>query len=93
MNGSFESQVDSIDPYTIGGQKFNKYFMLVDGIYPELEWFVKNIPVPIDDIEKNFSAWPELPRKDVEPGFAVLQSCFCQLSWLFKLWKTERYNP
>ena len=48
----------------------------MDGIYPELERFLKTISVPLTKIDRNISLWQESKRKDIERGFGVLQSKF-----------------
>jgi Plant transposon protein len=49
---------------------------MVDGIYPELSRFVKNISVPLTEKHKKYSKWQELARKSVERAFGILQRKF-----------------
>jgi len=72
-DGSFE-QMDF--PFIIGGEHFDKLWMLVDGIYPPLSRFVKPLSVPIGDTEALFSLWQESKRKDIERFFAVFKGKF-----------------
>jgi len=72
-DGSFE-EMDF--PFMIGGEQFDKLWMLVDGIYPQLSRFVKPLSVPIGDTEAIFSLWQESKRKDVERFFAVFKLKF-----------------
>lgn len=72
-----DGTMDRIDfDYFIAGLRFNKLWFTVDGIYPELERFVKTISVPIGRKEKNFSGWQEATRKSIERCFGVLQRKF-----------------
>jgi len=63
-------------PFEIGGEYFNNLFLLVDGIYPLLSRFVRGIKDPITHVDRQFTAWQEGARKDVERAFGVLQSKF-----------------
>ena len=74
VDGSFASQVDH--KFTIAGKAFHRLWMLVDGIYPELCRFVKNIQQPVNDNEKSYNGWQEGARKDIERAFGVLQNKF-----------------
>ena len=58
--------------YKIGSHTFDKLWLLVDGIYPELARFVKTISVPLNADEQRFVSWQECARKDVEHAFGVL---------------------
>ena len=53
-------------PFSIGGEMFNMLWMLVDGIYPPLGWFVKPLTVPIVDSKALSSLWQESKCKDIE---------------------------
>jgi hypothetical protein len=72
-DGSFEA---NDFPFTIGGEEFEKLWLLVDGIYPPIARFVKPISIPIGDVEALFSLWQESKRKDVERFFAVFKIKF-----------------
>ena len=52
IDGSFAATVDPIEPFQIRGEDFERYYMLVDGIYPDLDRFVKMIHVPVGEREK-----------------------------------------
>jgi Plant transposon protein len=51
---------------------------MVDGIYPELSRFVKNVSVPLTTEHKKYSKWQEAEaaRKSVERAFGILQRKF-----------------
>jgi len=53
-DGSFE-QLDF--SFSVGGESFDKLWMLVNGIYSPLSRFVKPISVPIGDVEALLSMW------------------------------------
>ena len=76
LDGSFEELEDYVTPYKIGDEEFNILYFLVDGIYPTYSRFVKSIREPVGNEEKNFSAFQESARKDIERAFGVLQSKF-----------------
>lgn len=84
IDGTFASEVDF--EFQIGGTNFHRLWILVDGIYPELSRFVKTISEPITEGEKNYAAWQESKRKDVERGFGVLQRKFHFLKKDVELW-------
>ena len=60
-------------PFKIGGQEFDKCFMLVDGIYPNYSRSVAGIKQPITETEAAYTAWQESVRKDIERAFGVLK--------------------
>jgi hypothetical protein len=72
-DGSF-SKLDF--PFTVGGERHEQLWMLVDGIYPSLARFVKPISVPVGKRETLFSTWQEAKRKDIERFFAVFKQKF-----------------
>ncbi len=74
LDGSFSEQVDFT--FQIGDSNFNKLWLLVDGIYPEIARFVKTCAVPIGRMQQVYSAWQESARKDIEHVFGVLQHKF-----------------
>lgn len=74
VDGSWSENVDF--EFQIAGRTFNKLWVAVDGIYPELQRFVKTLSVPVTTKEEIYAAWQEATRKDVERGFGVLQSKF-----------------
>jgi hypothetical protein len=89
VDGTWATQVDPVEPFCIGGQKFERLFFLVDGIYPELARFVKTMSVPTNDRNKKYAKWQEASRKDVERSFGVLQSKFRWLTRPIELWKLD----
>jgi Plant transposon protein len=74
LNGSFARDVDF--EYEINGVVFDQLWIMVDGIYPELSRFVKNISEPITDEHKYYSKWQEACRKCVERAFGILKRKF-----------------
>jgi Plant transposon protein len=70
LDGTFTSFVDF--PFMIADKMFNKVWIMVDGIYPELARFVKTIAVPLSKQHKLYSKWQESCRKAVERAFGVL---------------------
>jgi Plant transposon protein len=63
LDGSF-SMINF--PFEINGKQFQYLWIMVDGIYPELSRFVKNISVPLTEKHKKYSKWQESARKSVE---------------------------
>jgi Plant transposon protein len=77
-NGNFvrlETEAGVV-PYSLDGESFGKLFVMVDGIYPNYSRFVKVNRHPIMEAEKQFTAWQEHVRKDIERAFGVLQAKF-----------------
>jgi Plant transposon protein len=74
LNGSFARDVDF--DFEINETTFNELWIMVDGIYPELSRFVKNVSVPLTDEEKRYSKWQEACRKSVERAFGIVQRKF-----------------
>jgi hypothetical protein len=64
------------DGSTIGGEEFDKLWMLVDGIYPQLSRFVKPISVPLGDVEAIYCLWQEAKHKDIECFFGIFKKKF-----------------
>jgi hypothetical protein len=83
VDGTFERN-DFV--FEIGGEKFDKLWFFVDGIYPELSRFVKTISEPINKWEALYSIWQEAKRKDAERGFGVLKRKFGYLQWPFQMY-------
>ena len=75
VNGSFEAleKEAGVCPFEIGADKFEKLFILVDGIYPHYTRFVHGIKVPASWEQKKYTKWQEACRKDIERAFGVLQ--------------------
>jgi len=62
--------------FQIGDESFNKVWHMVDGIYPELTWFVKTCAVPMNRFQTDYAAWQEGNRKMIERAFGMLQRKF-----------------
>ena len=84
LDGSFASNVDF--EFTIGDKVFQRLWVAVDGIYPELSRFVKTIEEPRNRKSLVFSKWQEATRKDIERAFGVLQRKFQVLVKKIELW-------
>ncbi|KAI2489692.1 Ribosomal protein-like protein [Fragilaria crotonensis] len=85
LDGSFARDVDF--EFTIGDEKvFNRLWILVDGIYPELSRFVKTLQEPVGRRACRYAVWQESARKDVERAFGVLQRKFHLLVGKIELW-------
>ena len=72
LDGSFASDIDF--EFTIGGKVFQRLWLAVDGIYPELSRFVKTVEEPRNTKSVVYSKWQEATRKDIERAFGVLQT-------------------
>ena len=75
--------------FEVHGQKFNKLWVLVDGIYPAIARFVKTISCPIGAVMKKFAAWQEGARKDSERAFGILLRKFQILVTPNEYWELE----
>jgi hypothetical protein len=84
-NGYWSTQVDPLKEYEIGGETFQKFWFLVDGIYPPRSWFVKTILEPGTESESIFAKWQEGSQKDVERAFGVWQSKYRLLTCKIEL--------
>jgi hypothetical protein len=62
--------------FEVNGKKYNRYYLLADGIYPQWSCFVQSIHEPGDEKRKHFAKRQEACRKDVERCFGVLQARF-----------------
>ena len=58
-----------VDPHEIDGKPIDFMHFLVDGIYPDLAYFVKTLNNPIDEKERFFCKIQEGERKAVECAF------------------------
>ena len=78
VNGKMENleNMAAVVPFQINGEKFDKTFVLVDGIYPRYSRFVKGIKEPLTNQEVRYTAWQEGARKDIERAFGVLKGKF-----------------
>ncbi len=84
LDGSFASNVDF--EYTVDDKLFQRLWLAVDGIYPELSGFVKTIEEPLNQKSNAFAKWQEGTRKDIERAFGVLQRKFQALVRKIELW-------
>jgi hypothetical protein len=51
---------DTIDfPFMIDGQVFDKLWVTVDGIYPQIGRFVKKLSQPVGQAEQDYASWQE----------------------------------
>ena len=73
LDGTFQDlEVDCV-PYKIEEEEFKELYILVDGIYPRRNRFVKAVKEPIGVNQQRFTKWQESVRKDIERAFGVLQ--------------------
>ena len=61
-----------VEPYFIDEKPIDFMYFLVDGIYPDLAYFVKTLNNPIDEKERFFCKIQEGERKAVECAFGDL---------------------
>jgi hypothetical protein len=82
VNGKMETleKDASVVPFNINGEKFDKLFVLVDGIYPRYSRFVKGIKEPLTNQESRYTSWQEGARKDIERDFGVLKGKYQYVS-------------
>jgi len=73
--------------YFVNGRQYSKPYYLADGIYPEWAAFVKSIRAPQSAEHKLFSEHQAGARKDVECAFGILQSRFCIVRRLARLYE------
>ncbi|KAK9052724.1 hypothetical protein SSX86_029354 [Deinandra increscens subsp. villosa] len=64
-------------------------YYLADGIYPKWRTFVKTIPTPQGNKNKNFAKAQESARKDVERAFGVLQQRFAIIRGPSRMFKVK----
>ena len=75
LDGFFARDVDF--ELTIGDDKvFNRLWILVDGIFPDLSRFVKTLQELVGRSASRYAVWQESARKDIERAFGVLQRKF-----------------
>lgn len=84
LDGSFASDVDF--EFEVGTKVFNRLWLLVDGIYPELSRFAKTIQEPAGRKASRYAVWQEAARKDIERAFGVLQRKFHVLVKKIEFW-------
>ena len=76
LNGKLEELERQISNCVIMNEIFKQLCMLVDGICPLCNRFVKSKKEPIGELETALSKWQESARKDIERAFGVLQAKF-----------------
>jgi Plant transposon protein len=73
-DGTFTKCIDF--EFTIGNTKFDKVWLLVDGIYPDIARFAKTLNEAVGEDRKLYVRWQESCRKSIERAFGVLQRKF-----------------
>ena len=76
LNGELEKLETQLGPFKVMDFVYDFLIILVDGIYPRYNRFIKAHKEPIGDDEKALTSWQESARKDVERAFGVLQAKF-----------------
>ena len=87
LDGTFQELEKVVPPFKIGDEDFHSLYMLVDGIYPKYNRFVKAVLEPRNH-EWKFTKWQEAARKDIERAFGVLQrrwQCVARPIYLMEL--------
>ena len=62
--------------FELGGEKFNKPWMLTDGIYPKWAVFCKSVGASSDPRWQHFKVMQERWRKDIECCFGIIKKCW-----------------
>ena len=62
--------------FEVNGSKYDRYYLLADGIYPHWSCFVQSIHQPGDEKRAHLAKHQETCCKDVERCFRVLQAEF-----------------
>ena len=75
-NGQWSEEVDPLEEFEIGGERFCHLWFAVDGKYPDRYRFLKPVDNPQTEDEVRFTKWHQSTRMDVERGLQVLQSKF-----------------
>jgi hypothetical protein len=75
--------------YSVNGHNYTLGYYLADGIYPQRSAFVKAIACPQGKKAKQFAAFHESTRKDVERAFEVLQARFAIIRGPKRGWNRE----
>jgi hypothetical protein len=60
--------------FTVNGNVYNRYYLLVDGIYPQWSCFVQPIHAPQGEKLEHYTKMQSALQKDVERVFGVLQA-------------------
>ena len=81
---------DAIDfSFNIDGQKFDRLFYLVDGIYPSLSRFLATVNDPTTTLDCFFAPKQEGWRKSIERAFGVLKKKFLSIETKSVLYHRE----
>eukprot|EP00918_Siedleckia_nematoides_P059746 GHVU01130243.1.p1 GENE.GHVU01130243.1~~GHVU01130243.1.p1 ORF type:complete len:470 (-),score=54.29 GHVU01130243.1:3559-4968(-) len=75
--------------FVVGGQTYNRAYMLGDGIYPKEPFIVKPFAADTTAAQRHFTSVQESARKDVERTFGVLRQTWGVLSKPCLLWHKE----
>jgi hypothetical protein len=78
--------------FSINGCDYDRYYLLIDVIYPKWSIFVQSIHLAPDEKRAYFSVRQEAMLKDVERCFGVLQSCFAIVRNPSRHWSMEVIN-
>jgi Plant transposon protein len=73
IDGSFQKLEESVVPFQIHNESFDKMYILIDGIYPKYAQFVQGLTSPVGIKQKKYTGWQEACCKDIERAFALLQ--------------------
>ena len=63
MNGTFEELEETVVPFKLGNQEFNKLYVLVNRIYTQYSQFMKSIAEPAGPAQESFTTFQEKARK------------------------------
>ena len=80
------------DTFEINGCAYNRYYLLIDSIYPKWSCFVQSIHLPLDAKSAYFASQQEVVRKDVEHYFGVLQAKFAIIENPCQQWTMDVMN-
>ena len=81
---------ENIDfPFTIGSEKFDQLYYLVDGIYPSLSRFLATINDPTTVLDSFFAPKQEGWRKSIERAFGVWKKKFLSVGVKCMLYHRE----
>jgi Plant transposon protein len=75
IDGSLENVEKNagVVPFQIQNQSFDATFPLADGAYPRYSRFIKGIKQPINKRDRDYTAWQEAARNDIERAFGMLK--------------------
>ena len=75
--------------FTINGCVYDRYYLLIDGIYPKGSCFVQTIYLLLDEKRTFLSKRKEGIRKDVERAFGILQARFAIVQNPSRQWNLD----